>query len=52
MMGTCVHDAAAGSLEVAVDPAQYSFPTKDIPSLLTQNLAQVVVLVAFTQPLL
>ena len=48
MMATCVQEAAAGSLEVAIDPAQYSFPTKDIPSLLTQNLAQVVVLVAFS----
>ena len=33
MMATCVQEAAAGSLEVAVEPAQYSFPTKDIPSL-------------------
>ena len=33
MMATCVQEAAAGSLEVAMDPAQYSFPTNDIPSL-------------------
>ena len=49
MMATCVQEAAAGSLEVAVEPAQYSFPTKDIPSLLTQHLPLVVVMVAFIQ---
>ena len=43
ILATCVQDAAAGSLEVAVEPAQYSLPTNDIPSLLTQNPGQVCI---------